>query len=73
MRTLSTVKSGDEMFVGTVNVPDVTEILYSAVEYDTLTKENVVSIVCYRTKDGMTHQAEINGDDVRVRRSVGKY
>lgn len=73
MRTLEVIKSDHEMYVATLDVPDFVEVVYSAVEYDTLTKDNAVSIVCYRTKDGMTHQAKLTNGDVFVRRSVSKY
>ena len=50
------------------------EHVYSAIEYDHLTKENQINLVCYRTKDGLTHQAICYSDGTfELRKSVVKF
>lgn len=71
MRSLKLVKEDHPMYF--VPKQDGVEHVYSAIEYDTLTKENMVAIVCYRTKDGLTHQAVLVNGEECVRASRLKF
>lgn len=51
---------------------DCVEQIYKAVEIDHITQISV-DLVCYRTKDGMTHQDIVNPDGTfTTRQSAGK-
>lgn len=75
-RTLETIP-----LASLVPPSDSVEHVYSALEYDTGTMENGVFLVCYRTKDGLTHQAEVHGETYeaehgtkfKIRKSVKKF
>jgi hypothetical protein len=51
---------------------DSVEQIYSAVENNQFNGK-ITNFVCYRTKDGFTHQAEVNDDgSFTIRKSVPK-
>jgi hypothetical protein len=76
-------KPGDKMFTMTVVGPDhplyieppkdVAEHVYSAVEFETANPSNAWSVVCYRTKDGLTHQAVGKDCYSVIRKSVKPF
>lgn len=49
------------------------EHVYSAVEFETANPLNAWSVVCYRTEDGMTHQAVVKDGEITIRKSVKPF
>jgi len=70
MRTLKIVEGVHTTYD---KIDGAVEHVYTAVEFDTATGENLIDLVCYRTKDNMTHLAEVTADGVVVRKSVPKF
>ncbi len=70
MHTLKIVEGVHALYS---KIEGATEHVYTAVEFDTATGENLIDLVCYRTKDNMTHLAEVTADGFVVRKSVPKF
>lgn len=69
--TLSVVKENDISEEIVKAISGYTETVYLAVEITG--SEALKSIICYRTKDSVTHQAELRDGELVVRVSVPKF
>ncbi len=49
------------------------EHVYSAIEFTANDESAAYSVVCYRTKDGVTHQATIKDGAFTIRKSVSPF
>ena len=52
---------------------DSVEHVYSAIEWINDDVSTAYSVVCYRTKDGMTHQAVVKDGNLAIRKSVKPF
>lgn len=52
---------------------DSVEHVYSAIEWINDDVSTAYSVVCYRTKDGMTHQAVVKDGNFAIRKSVKPF
>lgn len=71
MYTLIKVEPDHAMYV--TPPVDSVEHVYSAIEYVTADVSTAKPIVCYRTKDGLTHTAEVMNGSYVVRTSVSPH
>ena len=71
MYTLIKVEADHPLYV--TPPTDSVEHVYSAIEYETSDPSTARSIVCYRTKDGLTHLAEAKDGNYSVRASVSPH
>lgn len=71
MFTLKSVASDHPLYIEPPK--DAIEHVYSAIEYTVGNESNASSIVCYRTKDGLTHQAVSKDGCLVIRKSVKPF
>ena len=49
------------------------EHVYSAIEFPHGKEDEAIAIVCYRTKDKVTHQASVTSEGYTIRKSVAAF
>ncbi len=73
MRTLKVIGEDHPMHRTVPVGGKIAEVVYSAVEFDTATGADQVSLVCYRDKSGTTYLSEVDASIVSVRVALDPF